>query len=466
MVLLPRKNTLLAGIEDVEGVAKTLSSSHAQLALDLTTQIEQEMIPRNAASATLSREKDNIATGGTSFDFGIDARGSGTTTVEPQWGPLMRACGLRHYSTFLVRLVIGAVTNGPFLPGQTVVGASSGGSGKVVSITADGTTELFVLQVAGEIGFTDPETVAVAGGASATCSFVNTGGQLYKPTSTTASTIATSGSWTGSGTIGEVIVGGTSGAKAVLIAGATGTPAGNVIYVEMIVGTGSFAGSETLTGQSSGATISTASSTAETMIWTPSLTMRSNVDGLSRFAVGCRGNLRWRLEAKQPSRFDFSFKGDTHSIVDQSATTGATFPSTSVLQFANAVALIDGTYRVPVGAIELDMGNAVNERRDPNAVSGCRSYVISDRDPTITMDPEMVLSGAYDYYAKWRNATSISLWASLGRTAGNRMTLHVPNLQIVSIADGDRDGLWTASITAKCRRVDDAGDDELYIAMT
>lgn len=473
MPLLARKHQIISIIEDVEGVAKATVTGGALASgaighevLSPTNRRNIQMIDRNASSLTLSNPKDVVGRMSRTIGFGYDLRGSGTATTAPDWAHFLRACAFREATLSVAGcsvLTIGAITAGPFVAGTTVTGGTSGATGVVIATTYTGNTRLFLRSVTGT--FTVGGETVTSGGVTAASSAASTTGLVYRPDSVIASTVTTSGAWAGGpAVLGETLTGGTSGAKGILRGGTlSGTPGS--LQIEMVIGTGAYSTAETLTGSVSGATIALHATPAVSLLWTPSLSIRSNFDGLTRDIRGARGNVQMRLAAGEPARLDFEMQGCLVDAVDTALVTSVTYPSTDFLRFVSAQCSVDGL-ELPLSEVAVNMQNTVGMRPDPSLAHGVRSYVVGARAPTVTIDPEMMLAGSYDWESKLRNATSISLLATLGTAAGNRIDVAMPALQVDDLSDADRDGAGVDQVTLKLRRSAVSGDDEIYLFHT
>lgn len=459
--MLRKRYQLLAKIEDVEGTAVALAAADATLALNCQVRRTRNMVERNSAQQSLDSEKATPGRGMTEFNFGLDLRGSGSLGTRPPASRFIRSCGM-HESP-ITTLTIGAVTSGPYKHGEHVVGATSGALGIVIEDTA--ATPLKVGVVHGTFGGAETVTGQTSGASATTSGTSTSQGWLYITDSTVASAIAVTGSWTGTAVLGEVIAGGTSGGYGILrggpLTGSVGSP--GTIYIERIPGTPTFTGSEVLAGLSSGATVVTDSSTAETLAWTPSLTMEERIDGTFRRGAGCRGNLTISLPAGEPGRLDFGFMGTLDDEGDAAMATGITHPTTAVLRYAAASVLQDGVFAFPTSAASINLGNAVGMLPDPTATEGDRSAFIGDRAPTVGIDPIRTPKGAYDWFGKLDGSVLSSYRAQMGTAGGNRVTVFVPAMQFMDISDGEREGLLVAGITARARRYLEKGNDSIAI---
>ena len=132
MSMLIRKRQLAAKIEDVEGVAETLTAPDAGILVNFSPKAnyDPQMYQRNPVRSSLTKMGKLTGKRSAGLDFSIELKGSGSLTQEPEWAKLIKACGFAVND--LKKITIGAVTGGPFLHGETITGAPSGATGRVV----------------------------------------------------------------------------------------------------------------------------------------------------------------------------------------------------------------------------------------------------------------------------------------------------------------------------------------------
>ncbi|HBE45741.1 MAG TPA: hypothetical protein DDW17_09970 [Deltaproteobacteria bacterium] len=194
-----------------------------------------------------------------------------------------------------------------------------------------------------------------------------------------------------------------------------------------------------------------------------SITIASYEDGIIKKIWGARGNVNPKFEGNAPGWLHFEFTGADFSVADLAMLSGVSYESTKPIAFLSAAFQID-SYSALIGALEINMNNAVALRKDVNSASGYKSAVITNRKPSMTFDPEMVLVATYDFYGKLRSGNEGSLTLTLGSEAGNICTITAPKVQYTAISDDVKEGLRNLGITCKLNR--NAGDDELSIAFT
>lgn len=199
----------------------------------------------------------------------------------------------------------------------------------------------------------------------------------------------------------------------------------------------------------------------------PSATIWVYEDGKVSKAHGCRGNVKFMFEAGKLVFADFAFKGLlTSDPIEASFPTGITYPALVPPVFRKAGMTVLGT-ALKMQKIEIDMGNQVIPRWDPNADQAIRSFGITDRVPVIKMDPEHELPSVFDFFNKLRTKTTGSFVANVGVNQGtpdygNLVKFVAPTAEIDQAKSGNRDNLMTVDTTL---RLVGAGDDEFRIEL-
>ncbi|MDH5541972.1 MAG: phage tail tube protein [Nitrospinota bacterium] len=188
-------------------------------------------------------------------------------------------------------------------------------------------------------------------------------------------------------------------------------------------------------------------------------------DGKLYKLLGCRGTWKMANAAGNPGVVTFTFTGHlalTGGVTDvalPSPTVEATVPPVM-----KSVALTVGGFSATVSKVDIDYGNVMSIRDDMNSENGYAEILLSDREPTCTLDPEDKLIATKDWFQDWRGGNLLALNLGPVGAAGNRVTITAPKLVFTAIAEGDREGVVTMDITAQLKK--DSGDDELSIAFT
>lgn len=188
------------------------------------------------------------------------------------------------------------------------------------------------------------------------------------------------------------------------------------------------------------------------------ITIGGYVDGKFRSLSGCMGTFTVDLPTGQMGRINWTFNGKWEDESDV-ALIAPTYPTAlpskcagDTFQYNNA--------SICVSSCTIDAGNSVIMRECTTHASGYASAIITNRQPTISADPEAVLSGRY---ALFTGSTEYELEYKLP-TAGSGTIIFLANkAQIQSIAQGNRNDIVTDDIVWQCNKNGTINDEELTI---
>ena len=113
--------------------------------------------------------------------------------------------------------------------------------------------------------------------------------------------------------------------------------------------------------------------------------------------------------------------------------------------------------------MDIDFGSILAERDDINDQRGILSFAVTGRNVAGSFNPEMVLSAAYDFHAKWFSGAEMVVDFTVGSVAGNKFMFYIPRAQYTKVEDEDRDGLQIAKSTFNLNGSLLYVDDELSI---
>lgn len=269
-----------------------------------------------------------------------------------------------------------------------------------------------------------------------------------------------------------------------LVTGGTSSATGRVVFqtadgagaLLLVVVSGTFQSAETLTGGTSGAT-ATSSSTAsnygiglkptyvlaQDATGVPSLTTATYEDGLAKKLRGVRGKGKFTFKNGEPAFFEYEGMGAAVTTpVTDTALLSITHETTVPPVFLSA-ALTLGAYSPVVNEIGLDLNQTVALRESVNDASGLLSTVITDREPILTINPEVTSVADYDIFNEWLAATQRKLDFTLGSSAGNRLRFYAPAFQVLEVDDAERDRLALNQVRAQLNENFSGLEDELFI---
>lgn len=138
--------------------------------------------------------------------------------------------------------------------------------------------------------------------------------------------------------------------------------------------------------------------------------------------VGCKGTLKITWEAGKVGVFSFELKGKLASITDAAIPGSITFLQTKPPLCSSGTATV-GSWTPVFRKLDFDLGNNVARREDIHASDGVKGFLIAERKPKLSIDPESVVEATHPIWGDLTASTSRTITAAIGTTAGNRMQL-------------------------------------------
>jgi hypothetical protein len=116
----------------------------------------------------------------------------------------------------------------------------------------------------------------------------------------------------------------------------------------------------------------------------------------------------------------------------------------------------------------LRLGNVISPREDVRSDEGILHYAVTDRAPTIEIDPEKEAISTLDFAIDDLLGTEVAIAWVFTQPAANSInartfTFSAPKAQIKTCAEGERNGLSIYNLTLGCNRSAEAGDDEFSL---
>jgi len=455
--------------EATEGTLEAPVVADALYAIDVKAEPNYDEIDLSRVANSLDREATLIGQKRWKVDFGLDFKGggnSGGVPNLPECDRLLRMGGMKVVQCYYLT---GTAITGTIAHGETFTQAVSGAAGVVIG-SYTGTPTRFHYLITNGIQVVVSQVITCSGGATfdpGGTPGITAHGYRYRPVSDQWS-VATRGAWTGTAVAGEIVIGATSGAVGLLLDPMPPQGSGGQVAIDVLLGTFT---TETITGQTSTATCSLTGALLGTHNCSGSIAWL--LDGQAVYIQGARCDWKIPMETGKPLRIDFSAQGFQSTVVTQQLG-NATYVTTPPPRFVSANWSLDGR-GFYIGKCELAGGNSLGLRPDANSAEGAISYRISDRDLTITIDPENVVPAGYDFLAKAAASTLVSAKMRFNATeaqlhnmvlatyAGSVIWIDIPAIQYAPPKYGDREGTVTAEITGRIRRGSSAGDDALSI---
>lgn len=184
------------------------------------------------------------------------------------------------------------------------------------------------------------------------------------------------------------------------------------------------------------------------------------MDGVRR--IGRKGRASFSLDwmAGKESSVQFSIKTLYETPADESLP--AANYSDVMPPFGESAGLAvsgfpaDGT----IEKLAFNLGNDIVPIPDINSPDGRHSYRISIRKPTGSIDPEVTQLADFNPFTLWENGSKSAIHATLGKTAGEYVSVVIPAAQFTGIKDKQRAGMDAYDLNYNATG---KNDDEFYL---
>lgn len=194
------------------------------------------------------------------------------------------------------------------------------------------------------------------------------------------------------------------------------------------------------------------------------LTIGAYVDGVFKSLAGCVGNFVINLQAGQPVSIDWTFEGVWQGVSDTALPT-PTYPTDTCLRWAGGVGEWNDV-NLFASTATVNSNNTIYIREHPNTEAGLLAGIITDRAPSVTVNPEAKTVATQDRWAAWLASTQYALELDMGGPGNSVASIDAPKAQIINQQQGDREGLVTDEIEFLCGKNGATHDQEFSIVMT
>ena len=195
-----------------------------------------------------------------------------------------------------------------------------------------------------------------------------------------------------------------------------------------------------------------------------SVTIYYNNDGVLHKATGCRGTFSLNAAVGEIVTLDFEFTGIYNAPTDTAAPTATYTAQANPLIFkpGNSSTFSFLGYAGCLQSLSLDMANELVYRE----LVGCtKEIMITNRAPAGECMIEAVSIATKDYFAIANDDTTGVLSLLHGTTAGNRVTLVAPKVDISNPSYGDQDGVQMLNLPYVAIPTT-AGNDEVVLTFS
>lgn len=445
------------------------------LVIDPTLEFNPEQFDRaniNRASLSPFSPLAGVVTGTCTFQLELAGTGAATT---PPFGLLLEACGMEQADTSQV--TIGAITVGSelaFYNGETVTESGAGSeTGTVVHDTYNGETTLLVRGISGAFTSGSVLTGSTSLSVATTSSITTAFGISWTPDSIELLTLGHSAVG-GTNETGDVIIGPTSGAIAILQADDGASPG----TVSVRVLDGIFIHAEVAVNQTQTGTITVdTATTLQSNV--PAISLGVIEDGPAKALLGTRGTFSLGGNIGEAMLFSFEFLGLKNAVTDEGTVTGVTYTTQvppvmlgvtfDIWDDDRAIAgTPTGTYSPRFSSLSFDYANTMGIGRDAGESTGVYgSAHITSRNTSGNMSIDVAPEGAFAFIEAVSAGTPTHMKLQVGSTVGNKFIVSCPSAVFTGEGGGDTEGIATRDLPFRVgsRHPDgtDADDCELVI---
>ena len=195
-----------------------------------------------------------------------------------------------------------------------------------------------------------------------------------------------------------------------------------------------------------------------------SCTIYCNYDGVLHKVLGCKGSFTISANVNEFPRINFELQGIKSTITDTSQVSITKSAQSDPLLFkdGNTSAFQLFGYSGALQSWELDFANEVVFR---TLVGGTQEAIITDRKPTGTCVIEAVALSAHNFFTDAEGtSTGNNTWLH-GTTAGNKVTVSVPQSNLGMPSYEDADGITMLSLPFNALPTS-AGNNEFSLVFT
>ncbi len=182
--------------------------------------------------------------------------------------------------------------------------------------------------------------------------------------------------------------------------------------------------------------------------------------GVLKILTGAMGTYTLTGTAANRMMMNFEFLGIWNAVTDQ-AVPAQTHTGVAPVLLKGATMDI-GSWNPKINEFSLAMNNVIVPREDVTVAGGAAYFVITDRDPVITIDAEQELVTNDDGFDIWLNTTEAAASLVVANSA-TTFTWDFVLTQLKDMSGGERGGKMINNITLQCNTSVAAGNDDVII---
>jgi Phage tail tube protein len=197
-----------------------------------------------------------------------------------------------------------------------------------------------------------------------------------------------------------------------------------------------------------------------------SCTLYLYLDGSLVKVTGARGDVSFDVKTGGIVTAKFKMTGHISSSYSDVTLPSGTYNTTIPVAALNVQAEF-GTYKPVLDMFSFGLNNKIEMPPSIGATDGYAEIVIMERDVKGSCDPELDSEATFNWFSSLSEGTTYSFTTgAIGATAGNIVTIAMPNLYIDKLAPKDRNGILCASVDFSAVETSGTPDSELSIEFT
>lgn len=153
-----------------------------------------------------------------------------------------------------------------------------------------------------------------------------------------------------------------------------------------------------------------------------------------------KGTFQVVAEAGKIPYIEWTFSGLYVAPVDATFPTDAAFEDTKPPLVIGCGTVTIGAYTPVFTRLDLSVNNTVSRRLDIAATDGIKGFIITDHQPTGSIDPEAVTEATNPFWANWKSDAVKTLTVAIGSQTGNKIQITAVT-QAIDVNYGEREGL-------------------------
>ena len=155
--------------------------------------------------------------------------------------------------------------------------------------------------------------------------------------------------------------------------------------------------------------------------------------------LGAAGSWTLNIPVRNPGRLSFNYQGQLSAPTDVTPPSAAVYDSVRPFPYLNALTYL-GSSAIKLNTLSLDFGGQVQLIDNPAQAFGYDAAGVTRRRISGRFNPPTELQSVRDAFSGWLNQTSQQFWVAYGSTAGNRVSIYLPEVRYSGVEEEDVNG--------------------------